>query len=187
MGAEESAETGATPVVNPLTQLKEQSAALGACNEQGERSSDGSTATPWAMQIAYSAGEGKAPALKTVGFQRVSEEGIDFMTAKHAQNLDGLAVSICYTAGAYPPEEGSKCSQWRIEGTCKAIDADQLCAKPGSLAQVLSSAAWRQDKEADEAGRVVLDDAEGLAQQTEAIKERLANEEVTEEELAGAI
>ena len=62
-----------------------------------------------------------------------------------------------------------------------------MCAKPGSLAQVLSSAAWRQDKEADEAGRVVLDDAEGLAQQTEAIKERLANEEVTEEELAGAI
>ena len=182
MGAEESTETGATPV-NPLTQLKEQSAALGACNEQGERSSDGS----WAMQIAYSAGEGKAPALKTVGFQRVSEEGIDFMTAKHAQNLDGLAVSICYTAGAYPPEEGSKCSQWRIEGTCKAIDADQLCAKPGSLAQVLSSAAWRQDKEADEAGRVVLDDAEGLAQQTEAIKERLANDEVTQEELAGAI
>lgn len=187
MGAEESAETGATPVVNPLTQLKEQSAALGACNEQGERSSDGSTATPWAMQIAYSAGEGKAPALKTVGFQRVSEEGIDFMTAKHAQNLDGLAVSICYTAGAYPPEEGSKCSQWRIEGTCKGIGADLMCAKPGSLAQVLSSAAWRQDKEADEAGRVVLDDAEGLAQQTEAIKERLANEEVTEEELAGAI
>ena len=32
MGAEESTETGATPV-NPLTQLKEQSAALGACNE----------------------------------------------------------------------------------------------------------------------------------------------------------
>ena len=109
MGAEESAETGATPV-NPLTQLKEQSHSLGACNEKGERNSDGSAATPWAMQIAYSVGEGKAPALKTVGFQRVSEEGIDFMTAKHAQNLDGLPVSICYTAGAYPPEEGSKCS-----------------------------------------------------------------------------
>ena len=109
MGAEESTETGATPV-NPLTQLKEQSVALGACNEQGERCSDGSTAAPWAMQIAYCAGEGKAPGLKTVGFQRVSDEGIDFMTAKHAQNLDGVAVSICYTAGTYPPEEGSKCS-----------------------------------------------------------------------------
>ena len=33
----------------------------------------------------------------------------------------------------------------------------------------------------------MLDDAEGLAEQTEAIKERLANDEVTQEELAGAI
>ena len=62
------------------------------------------------MQLAYSGEAGKPPALKTVGFQRVSEDGIDFMTAKHSHNLDGVPVSICYTAGQYPPGEGSKCS-----------------------------------------------------------------------------
>ena len=139
MGAEQSVETGA----NPLTQLKQQSNALGCCNDAGERTTDGTCATPWAMQIAYSAGDGKPPTLKTVGFQRVTEDGVDFMTAKHATNLNGVPVSICYAAGQYPPESGSKCSQWRIEGICKAIDSSNLCAKPSSFAQLLCSAAWR--------------------------------------------
>ena len=90
------------------------------------------------MQIAYSAGEVKTQALRADGFTTISKEGNDFMAAKHRQNLDWLAVNICYTSGTYHPEEGSKCFQWRIKGTWKGIDAGLLYAKLGSLAQILS-------------------------------------------------
>jgi hypothetical protein len=65
----------------------------------------------------------KAPNLRTVGVQRVSPEGIEFVVKKGSGTCDSLAegrpMSILHLQGRYLP--GETAEQWRGEGYCERM------------------------------------------------------------------
>ena len=70
----------------------------------------------------------KPPNLRTVGVQRVSPEGIDFVMKKGSGTCDSLAsgrpLAILHLQGRYLP--GETAEQWRGEGTCERLPLDEL-------------------------------------------------------------
>ena len=71
-----------------------------------------------------------APNLRTLGFQRVSHLGVDFLTKRgpHADLLKGdRPSSILYTVGKYRP--GETVEQWRAEGHCEKIMTGDIIDK----------------------------------------------------------
>ena len=105
---------------NPLLEFRSQSIDVGFCNSAGARGK-GLMGRPWAFQIAVNGNKNDPPSLRTMSFQRVNEEGIDFYNPKHALKLAGRAASICTMTGDYPSPHGPQCIQWRAEGKVKSI------------------------------------------------------------------
>ena len=70
----------------------------------------------------------KPPNLRTVGVQRVSPEGIDFVMKKGSGTCDSLAsgrpLAILHLQGRYLP--GETAEQWRGEGSCERLPLDDL-------------------------------------------------------------
>lgn len=114
---------------NPLLQLQKAACARGIANEDGFRL----VGAPWAFQLAETnQNQSLPPIIRTIGFQRVSEKGIDFLMMRGKEEIisNGNAtkrgdskkkpMSLSYTEGVYPPlaEGGLKqnCEQWRAEG-----------------------------------------------------------------------
>jgi hypothetical protein len=66
--------------------------------------------------------------LRTIGIQRISPEGIDFVVKKGGSTCDALAagrpIAILQTQGRHMP--GELAEQWRGEGHCKKIPLDDL-------------------------------------------------------------
>ena len=73
----------------------------------------------------------KAPNLRTVGVQRVSEKGIDFVMKKGSGTCDALAqgrpLAILHLQGRYVP--GETAEQWRGEGHCKRLPLDDMLGR----------------------------------------------------------
>eukprot|EP00927_Polykrikos_kofoidii_P056073 TRINITY_DN50256_c0_g1_i1.p1 TRINITY_DN50256_c0_g1~~TRINITY_DN50256_c0_g1_i1.p1 ORF type:complete len:318 (+),score=43.16 TRINITY_DN50256_c0_g1_i1:87-1040(+) len=152
---------------NPLIELQKQCVARGNCDQQGFRKKG----APWAFQLAeqvqLSRGSGQAsspwPSLRTVGWQRISAKGLDFMVRRaertESQNNTCVVshtgepnqprecisamkpVSICYVEGIYPPpKDGPPCIQWRIEGIAIPVSTKDLLktAPIGSISQIVT-------------------------------------------------
>jgi hypothetical protein len=136
----------------PLSELLRRSARLARCDAGGSRL----PGAPWAFQLASAGATVAAPTIKTVGFQRVSADGIDFLVRRRgpsspaggrggsdgggggggggggdsssssSSSSSSFAASFCYCEGAYPPAEDAECVQWRGEGEAMEIPVTEV-------------------------------------------------------------
>ena len=124
--------------------MRENALQLGICDANGFRQSG----MPWAFQLAE-VDKSSFLSCKTVGFQRVSEDGIDYLVmdrTSHKSNsqnklpLFQKTVALCYVEGVYPPPTGTLCEQWRVEGAVQRISVDRILntAPLSSFAQILA-------------------------------------------------
>ena len=181
----------------PLTEMRYRAAQLSRCNAAGFRL----PGAPWAFQLARSSMQEEegfaAPMLKTVGFQRVSELGVDFLVRRSPDSGGGNATvttfvgAFCYVEGAYPPVEGAVCEQWRGEGVAEEIpvSAIRATAPLPSFAQILACSA-RGDEGGGEGGggqRPTLGDRTAFVDEVRALKAQLAAGGVPDNEIEGAV
>lgn len=157
---------------NPLIMLKSMSQKLQLCDENGFRKKD--CHWTFALSIAdcdeiMNSEIKKAPILRTVNFQRVTEKGIDFVMKNraHASDLLFLAdkyVSFLYTTGKYVP--GEKIEQWRAQGRCEPIRLNELIDYVPLYTIVEMVASVRANKEGDKREDMDLSHFTELLQQT---------------------
>jgi hypothetical protein len=113
---------GKSPGPDPLSVLKDESVQRNKCDVSGYRL----PGVHWTFSIAMSPPpdiEVTAPNLRTVGIQRVSPGGIDFVTKRGSKIAESLAleqpVAVLYAEGKYVPGESAE--QWRGEGHCEKL------------------------------------------------------------------
>lgn len=148
-----------TENANPLVELQKACIARGIADAQGYRI----TGAPWAFSLAQV--KYGIPSVRTIGFQRISEHGLDWLTARRkdettspagnnqnnnnnnspdtftsATTTTSQVVAISYTHGIYPPSPGESCEQWRAEGVPFELPVAQALATAprASLAQILA-------------------------------------------------
>eukprot|EP00977_Amphora_coffeiformis_P017928 scaffold6026_cov163-Amphora_coffeaeformis.AAC.8 len=87
----------------------------------------------WRFAIAVSDAEhpGSAPNLRTVGIERVTQEGIDFVVKRGSIVCDaiskGQALSFLHTQGHFLP--GQSAEQWRGEGLCIVLPLSEVISE----------------------------------------------------------
>ncbi|KAL3937513.1 MAG: hypothetical protein SGBAC_007405 [Bacillariaceae sp.] len=129
-----------SPGTNPLEVIKKGCLQRNLCDENGYRR----PGLHWTFSIAVSPDDPtKPPNLRTVGVQRVSEDGIDFIMKKGCGTCDFLAsgkpLSILHLQGRYMP--GETVEQWRGEGICEIRPLSEIRDKlpTYSIVAMLSS------------------------------------------------
>jgi hypothetical protein len=92
----------------------------------------------------------KAPNLRTVGVQRVSEAGIDFVVKRGSGDIFviGRPVSVLHTQGKYVP--GETAEQWRGEGHVEPVPLKDLLQKIPHYTMSGMIASKRIEKEMEE-------------------------------------
>ena len=96
--------------------------------------------------------------MRTVGVQRVSPDGIDFVMKKGSGTCDSLAagrpIAILHLQGRYMP--GETAEQWRGEGSCERLPLDDFMnlLPHYTIAAMVSSK--RIEKENEEMNRAKL-------------------------------
>lgn len=114
-----------SPGENPLDVLRKNSQHLGLCDANGFRK----PGKHWSFAVAVpSVNANEAPNLRTVGFQRVSSAGADFIV-KSGPRSDLLTrpVSVLYTIGKY--KLGETVEQWRADGHCVKLELSDMLNK----------------------------------------------------------
>lgn len=178
----------------PLSELRNQSVAIGVCDESGARRKN----APWAFQLAVNrkdrsskrtteeanstdvidlaSAAAAAPVVRTIGFQHITPEGIIFLTTSSSPDLHDEPASMVYFEGKYPPPPNEKCTQWRTEGIIRAADVELVSqtAPAGSMSQIIASANFKS-KDCD--GRQAMSDREAFIRETEVVRERLLSGE----------
>eukprot|EP00980_Cylindrotheca_fusiformis_P024493 scaffold11961_cov122-Cylindrotheca_fusiformis.AAC.5 len=106
------------PGSNPLEVMQEECYSRNLCDENGYRR----PGVHWVFSMAVTPDDpSKPPNLRTVGVQRISGDGIDFVMKKGSGTCDSLAsgrpLSLLYMQGRYVPGESAE--QWRGEGSCQ--------------------------------------------------------------------
>lgn len=129
----------------------------------------------------------KAPILRTVNFQRVSEKGIDFVMKNRGYASDLLFVkdqrmSFLYTLGKYLP--GQTVQQWRAHGLCEPIRLKEIIDRVPNFTIVEMVASVRANKEGDSREDMDLSHFTEILQQT---RGELDRGEVTMMELEEAV
>ncbi len=126
---------------NPLLEMKRGSFERGVCDREGRRLQG----APWAFQLAETTPL-CLPKVRTIGFQRVSASGIDYVVlrrrpgARPTLDKGSDAAAIVHVAGVYPSPPGETCEQWRAEGRVSSIPVENMfeTVPLWSLAQVLA-------------------------------------------------
>uniref|UniRef100_A0A7S2KDZ2 Uncharacterized protein n=1 Tax=Leptocylindrus danicus TaxID=163516 RepID=A0A7S2KDZ2_9STRA len=113
------------PAGRPLDLLKDASERRRLCNKDGFRTPN----KHWVFQISVSPSNPNvmAPVLRTVGFQRVGDHGIDFIMKRGVGSAllsDRRPASMLYTEGHYLP--GEHVEQWRADGHCDVLDLHEV-------------------------------------------------------------
>mmetsp|Transcript_25596 Transcript_25596/g.70656 ORF Transcript_25596/g.70656 Transcript_25596/m.70656 type:complete len:241 (+) Transcript_25596:84-806(+) len=165
---------------NPLLELQKSCIQRGIADVEGYRLNG----APWAFTLGEVDATTSRPSVRTIGFQRVSEAGLDWLTRRKSSLVDE-AVAICYTAGVYPPPAGESCEQWRAEGQLAEIPiVEALKTAPrGSLAQIL--AVGRISEGRDE--RLAMYDRERFLMESAKAKEQLQSADVEIRELEASV
>lgn len=114
-----------TPGPDPLEVLRKECVHRQLCDPRGYRK----PGVHWVFSVALSPFiPGGYPNLRTIGVQRVSPAGIEFVMKKGCQTAESLSMeqplSVLYTQGKYVP--GQSAEQWRGEGLCEKIDLDEV-------------------------------------------------------------
>jgi hypothetical protein len=116
-----------SPGPDPLEVLRKECVNRKLCDRMGYRQ----PGVHWAFSVAMAPTPELghvAPNLRTVGIQRVSPAGIDFVMKKGCKTSEALAMeqplSMLFTQGKYVP--GQKAEQWRGEGRCVTIDLEEI-------------------------------------------------------------
>lgn len=111
-----------SPGADPLEMLRKESMNRNLCDLGGYRL----PGVHWTFAIAMAPlpdMEVSTPNLRTVGIQRVSPRGIDFVTKRGSKVSECLAmeqpVATLYSIGKYIPGESAE--QWRGEGHCEKL------------------------------------------------------------------
>ena len=101
------------------------------------------------------------PNLRTVGVQRISDAGIDFVMKKGSGTCDSLAqgrpLSFLHLQGRYMP--GETAEQWRGEGVCERMPVlqEDILKKLPSYTVVSMVASKRLENEKGGTGEAVSD------------------------------
>jgi len=155
---------------NPLNELKSVSQRFDLCDDHGCGKQD----RHWTFALSIVDHDGtsfemkKAPILRTVNFQRISEKGIDFLMKNrgHASNLLFLKdqyVSFLFTHGKYEP--GEKVEQWRAKGLCQPLRLKEVIDYAPEFTIVEMVASMRANKEGDSRADMELSHFEELVQE----------------------
>jgi len=107
---------GADPLHLMVTECKRRN----LCDETGYRL----PGVHWTLSVAATAEDPlQAPFLRTIGIQRISENGIDFVVKKGSgcskTFVSGRPISVLHLKGKYVA--GEIVEQWRAEGHCEKI------------------------------------------------------------------
>ena len=180
---------------SPLREMQKQCVARSICDDGGHRL----PGAQWGFQLAQihrGAHEKAFPRVRTVGFQRVSECGLDYLMKRPDPAISRYSdeVAINYTYGGYPPPEGDVCEQWRAEGVAVEIAVENILgtAPLGSFAQIVvcahaaPDAAWA-DADGGGGARAMLADAAACADEVDAMKDAIAGDRVPMGDLAAAL
>ena len=152
------------------------------------------TGAPWAFSLAEISQVGgiQKPTVRTIGFQRISEKGIDWLTPRkknQQQNDNDDEVALSYTMGIYPPPSGQTCEQWRAEGKPYEISISEVLetAPIGSFAQILAVGRVKKNKNINNKNRMILDDKTMFMEQVEQIKKELQAGTIDMEEMESSV
>uniref|UniRef100_A0A7S3LGA7 Uncharacterized protein n=1 Tax=Amphora coffeiformis TaxID=265554 RepID=A0A7S3LGA7_9STRA len=117
------------PNPDPLHLLQQECISRQLCDTEGNRL----PGVDWRFAIAVSDAEhpGSAPNLRTVGIERVTQEGIDFVVKRGSIVCDaiskGQALSFLHTQGHFLP--GQSAEQWRGEGLCIVLPLSEVISE----------------------------------------------------------
>ena len=108
------------PGSDPLQVLQKECLARNLCDPDGGRL----PGSHWVFCIAIAHTQAhQPPSLRTIGIERMSSSGIDFVMKKGhptAETLmNGQPISFLHTQGRYLP--GEKAEQWRGHGVCRSV------------------------------------------------------------------
>eukprot|EP01083_Nonionella_stella_P193198 713798_1 len=139
-------------VENPLHHLKKTAERRKLCDENGFRKDNKHWTFAFSIADNSEGGIKKAPILRTVNFQRVTEDGIDFIMKNRGHSSDLLFakdqyISFLYTHGQYLP--GEKVEQWRAQGICHPLRMKEVIQHAPSHTIVEMVASHRAHKEGD--------------------------------------
>ena len=106
------------------------------------------SSSPWSLLFFT-----QAPSLRTVGIERVSSAGIDFVMKRNHKTAEllvkGHPISFLHTQGKHLP--GERAEQWRGEGNCVALElSDVLDLIPHfTLTSMVASRRLKLEQEQD--------------------------------------
>ncbi|KAG7359113.1 hypothetical protein IV203_015702 [Nitzschia inconspicua] len=135
------------PGSNPLDVIRKECVNRHLCDEHGYRR----PGVHWVFSLAVTPDDiTQPPNLRTVGVQRISDDGIDFVMKKGSGTCDSLAagrpLSILHLQGRYMP--GETAEQWRGEGYCeRMVFTKELLDKLPSYTITSMVASKRLEKE----------------------------------------
>lgn len=132
---------------HPLQLLRHSSAKLSLCDHvTGFRTPD----KHWVFGCAVSTDPSKPPVLRTMNIQRVTNDGLDFITKKGRASerfANKTPVSILHTVGQYVP--GEIIQQWRADGVCEPLDLSEIIGKASDYTVVGIIASTRVKAESE--------------------------------------
>jgi len=183
------------PGSDPLELLRKTSEDRNLCDATGFRR----PGIHWVFNIAATNGDiTQPPSLRTLGFQRATAAGVDFVTKiGSASDLltDNKPVSFLYRHGKY--KAGETVEQWRAEGFCYDLDLDELLHHVPHYTITGMVASKRAEKELAEkeeteqnsvsAGRLVMERQTHFVELIQATRVHLENGEISKEELAESL
>lgn len=176
------------PSEDPLELLRETSAKRNLCDESGYRLKG----VHWTLALAYGSDDPvKPPNLRTVGFQRVSDLGIDFVVKKGTSTgrafNTGCPVSILVQTGRYIPGESAE--QWRGEGHCEALPlTDIIEVVPDyTVSHMVASRRIELEEESEKKERSVVESTSHLTEVVQQVRTELVDTAIPYEELADSI
>jgi len=150
------------PGDDPLDQMRHDCIRHKLCDEAGFRKKD----VHWTFSLAVgSTDPKKPPSLRTIGFQRVSTLGIDFVIKRGSDSSQSLAAgqaaSIVALHGRYLAGENSE--QWRAEGYCEELPLEEIIdVVPHSTLTNIVACKRIHDEEGKTEGRVSIEGASHL-------------------------
>jgi len=180
------------PGRDPLALIRDECHKRKLCDEYGFRR----PGVHWVFSVAVTPDDpSQPPNLRTVGVQRVSPDGIDFVMKKGGGTCDSLAagrpIAILHLQGRYMP--GETAEQWRGEGYCERLPLDGLkdLLPHYTIASMVSSK--RIEKENSDIEKTPVGERltmENKSHATEIIQKtrlELENGDITNEEIDAAI
>jgi len=181
--------TAKPPAKDPLALIRDECHRRKLCDEYGFRR----PGVHWVFSVAVTPDDlSQPPNLRTVGVQRVSEEGIDFVMKKGSGTCDSLAsgrpLAILHLQGRYLP--GETAEQWRGEGHCERLPLNDLMdlLPHYTVASMVSSKRIEKEKDGILSGdRPMMENKSHATEIMQKTRLELENGDISDQEIDDAI